>query len=435
MQETANDSRDFSKQNQVGILGVHSAYAALDLFVSVFLVARLLSVTDGDFSRVALFYACCWGGILLTFWLFSYVVKKFSRVWCIRGSAIGLLVGVILVLLLENNLREWYLLLGAVWGVASGIYWCSMHTFTSEALGGKKMSGYAAWYFITNAFMRIVFPFTLGAIIESPKLGFVAAAAIATGLAVVLVLFTLILRDRRKSEGKRFSVRTFLRLIRERKLSRPIWSQFWIQFLYGLQSVMTLGITILVFLSLQSNFSLGALTSIFAGVSIVALAIYKPIKSQRVKIWIYYVTSILPILAAIGLLFGASPLTVILCQAGYFSFRVVSNTELERARMNLMADFGAEHLHTEGLLFTEVSYVLARFVGLGLILAIYFSGVLYLFQVLLVLLATTVLLAAVLLHLWTRRHMSSTTPSPSVPPLRSKGEYQGGVSPPQFRVE
>ena len=402
-----NSPRDFSKQNQIGILGVHATQFALDIFVSVFLVSRLLEISGGNFSSVALFYLVCWGSLFVMFWLFSYVIKKFSRTWCIRASTAGLLLSIILILLLKDNLGDYYLLLGLIYGLSAGVYWCSMHTFTTEALGGKKMSGYIGWYIGISAFTRILFPFTLGAIIQF--VDFATAASIATGLAVILLVFTLILRDQKKTDGQGFSMRRFFRYIKVRKLTRPFWAQFLIQTLYGIIGVATICVTVLVFLEFEDNFTLGYLTSIFAGVSIVVLAVYKAIKAPRAKSWLYYIFSALPLLAAFGLLFGLSPVTVILCQAGYSSFKTSTQSELERSRMNLMSDFDAEHLHTEGLFFIEGAYTMARYIGLGLVVAIYFSGQTYLLQVFIVVLMALVLVAAIVLRIWKRKFLHVQT--------------------------
>lgn len=408
MEKTANDSekfpeRDFSRQNRIGILGVHAMHFALDIFVSVFLVAQILTVTNGDFSKVALFYAFVWGSIILTFWLFSYIVKNFSRVWCIRISTIGLLAGVILILVYQDSLTDWYLILGALWGLAEGIYWCSMHTFTSEAMGGKKMAGYAVLYTGISYLTRLVFPLTLGAVIQF--VDFALAVTIVVILAFLLLLFTLILRDQRKSEGRGFSMRAFAKYVRDKKLSRPLWAQFWLQFLYGLFSTATVCTTILVFLSVHDNFKLGYLSSICAGTSIVVLSLYKLIKSPRVKILFYHISSILPFVCSLGLLFEANQFTIVTCLIGYWAFRPAVQAELERARMNLMADFGAEHLHTEGLLFSEASYALARAVGLAAIIFAYFLDMFYVFQVIPVIIMASTFFAAIWLHIWTKKYI------------------------------
>ena len=402
MQKTANDLCDFSRRNQVGILGVHSTNCALDIFVSIFLVSRLLSMSDGNFSKVAFFYAVCWSGLMLTFWLFSYVVKKFSRVWCIRASTFGLLSSVILVLLLRDSLDQYYLILGAIYGLSLGIYWCSMHTFTSEALGGAKMSRYTALYVGITTFVRVVAPLTLGAIIEF--VDFAAAAAIATGLAAVLLMFTLILRDNRKSQGKGFSMRAFFEHIRRENIARPIFLQFWIQAFFGILLLASVAITVLVALTFKDDFALGYFTSAFAAASIITLTCYKAIRSPRAKAFVLHILSALPLLGAIGLLFGLSPATVIMCQAGFLTFKTAADSEFERTRLNLMADFGAEHLHTEGLLFIELGYGMARTVGLGLLLLAYFSGTFYFFRVFIFALMCIMLIGIVLLQLWRRKY-------------------------------
>lgn len=410
MKKTANDSgkfskHDFSRQNQIGVLGVHFSQTALNLFVAVFLTARLLTVTDGNFGMVGVFYAISYTTIMVAFWLFSYIIKKFSRVWCIRISTIFLLGNTVLVLLLQNKLTDYYLVLAVIYGIAQGIFWCSIHTFATEALGGKKMSGYVGWFISLTAFANIVFPFTLGALIEF--VSFTAAALIATGISIMLLLFTLTLRDQRKNNGAGFSLRVFFRHLRERQISRPMWLQFLIQSMYGIQTMVGICITILIVREFGSNYGLGALTSIFSAVALVTVVIYKAIKSQKLKIVVFYVASMIPLCCAVALLFTVSHVTIIMCMAGYTGFRVASQTELDRTRMNLMSDFNAEHLHTEGILFTEFSYFIARVLVCGLIALAFYTGIFFLFQIIVISLIALVPLSAVLLRLWTKKYIIS----------------------------
>ena len=114
---------------------------------------------------------------------------------------------------------------------------------------------------------------------------------------------------------------------------------------------------------------------------------------------------VMPLIGAIGLLFDVNLVLVVICQGAYLSFKPAAQQELERARTNLMADFGAEHLHTESLVFTEFGYFISRVTGIGLILLAYFSNVFFLFQVLIVVLMATFFVAIILLHRWTKKYL------------------------------
>jgi YQGE family putative transporter len=302
--------------------------------------------------------------------------------------------------LLQNQIADYYLMLGAVYGLTQGMYWSSMHTFTTEALGGKRMGGFVAWHVVLASFNRAVFPFTLGAIIQFVSFG--TAVLIMLCIAAVLLSFTFVMREQRKSGGAGMSMRRFFAHVREKKLSRRMWSQFFIQMMFPLQMTATVCITILIVLQFDNDFSLGALTSVFALVAILTMTLYKSIKSPRFKLCFYYVASMIPLVCAVALLFGVSNVTIILCQAGFVGFRMVSGSELDKTRMNLMSDIGAEHLHTEGLLFIESGYFIARMAVCSLIVLAFSLGIFF-FQVLVVALVATVPLSAVLLHLWTRK--------------------------------
>ena len=355
---------------------------------------------------VALFFSMLWGGVAATFWAFSYIIKRVSRAWCIRFATILLLVAIILVLLLQDSVDQYYLWLGLAWGLASGVYWCSMHTFAAEAMGGKSMAGFTTWFIAMGAFTRIVFPVTLGSIIEF--VGFATAATIATGLAITLLCFTMVLRDPRKTKGAGMSLIKFFKHMRAQKASRALWGQYFVQFCYGLFGVATLCTTILIVVQFQDNFGLGSLTSIGAAIAIAVLMTYKAIKHTRTKSVMLSIASTLPLLATIPLLFALNSFTLVLAVAGFLSFKSPAQAEMERAKLNMMTDFKAEQFHTESLVFIESAYLLARAVGIAIILGIYFSGIYYALQVLLFALIAMVPLSVILLHRWTKKYIVKT---------------------------
>lgn len=400
---TGDSKPDHSRRNQIAVLGIHVSNLALDLFVSVFLAAKILEVTNGNIGSVGLFNLIYYAAIFITFLLSSYIIKRVSRVWAVRVSILLTCSSILLILVLQGQLEKFYLMLAGVWGAAQGVYWASMHTFTTEALGGKKMAGYVIWYTALSSLTRVIFPFTLGAVIQYANKGFGVAVLVMLCISVVLLAFTFVMREQRKNGTVGLSMRKFFRHLRKEGHTRRTWSQFFIQMLFPLQSIVTVCITILIVLEFRNNFSLGALTSVFSGVAVLTITFYRIVKSQRIKTIVFFAASFIPLGCAAALLFSVSRTTIILCQAGFVGFRVVSGSELEKTRMNLMSDIDAEHLHTEGLLFIEFAYFLARMAACALIISAASFGAFF-FQVLVVVLIATVPLSAMLIYLWTRKY-------------------------------
>jgi len=407
------------RRNQVAVLGVHVTHLSLDLFVSVFLMAKILDVTNGSIGAVGLFNLVFFAALILAFWLASYVVKKISRVWCVRISILLSFIAILLILLLQSQLAEVYIMLAAVYGASQGIYWASMHTFTTETLGGKRMAGFVAWHVVLASAMRIIFPFTVGALIEYTKEGFGTAVLVMLVISLIELAFTFVMLEQRKSESAGLSMRKFFGHLRKEGQMRRTWSLLFAQLLFPLQGLITLCITVLIFLEFKSNFTLGLWSSVFAGVAILTIGFYKLIKSPRVKIITFYAASFIPLACAVALLFSVTPVTIIVCQAGFVGFRVVVGLELDKTRLNMMSDIGADHLHTEGLLFTEIGYFVVRVAACALIIYAASFGALF-FQILVVAFIATVPLSAILIHLWKRKYLTPQTEPLVVPPRYTK---------------
>jgi YQGE family putative transporter len=394
------------KRNQIGILGVHVAHAALDLFVSVFIIAKLLSTTDGNITKVALFYLVLFGAIALFYTIFSYVVKRYSRVWCVRASTLALVGSIVLILFLKDSLATYYLLFALCYGIAEGIYWSSIHLFTTEQMGGRQMRTYLTWFYVLMAATRIIFPVTLGAVIRF--VSFTVAAFIAAGIGIVLVLWSLFLREQSSTLSHNMSMKNFFTTIRDKNLSGKMWHNFGIQFVAMLFSCTSICLTILVVLVYGDNLELGVLTSIFAGASIASLTAYRLIRNRRARRICLWIASVLPALSAIGLLFGVSATSVIAIQIGATIFGVIPRMEFDRQRMNIMKDSGLEHLNAESMVFCEFAFAIGRFVVMSLmVLTFTLSGVTG-FAILVFTLTTMVLPSTYLFRRF-RRTYSQTT--------------------------
>ena len=405
------------KRNQIGVLGAHVCSQALILFVGTFLVANLFMETGNDLSVVATFHAVEWTALFVSFAFFSYIVKQHSRVLVIRVATAVLVASVCLILVFQDSLVDYYIILAAMFGFACGMYWSSMLTFISQTFAGRKMTGYIVWEQIIFAAARILFPFTLGALIEFVDFG--VAAALSLGIGVVLVGFTFFMREiKHEVKPQPLSMRGYLRTMKAAGLSRPLWGNLIIQFLHDFYRRVAVAITVLivvVFIDEDPNYTIGLFASVFAAANIVIIVCYKMIRSKRVKQILYYISGIVPVLAAIPLLFQVSALTIIILQAGFIAVGCIQKSEIDVLRINAMKIMGkccrseaegkvVECLHTESLLFTEFPMWIVRMTICGVIALAWFFDAFLVFQIFVVFLVALMPIAGLLTKRWYKKY-------------------------------
>jgi MFS family permease len=363
------------------MLGVHVCYWALSMLVNLFLIGEILDFTDGNFGAVGLFKLIYFVVLAGVFVAFSFLVKRISRVWCVRMAAGVAVLVVILVMLFDKYLAQYYLLFGVAWGISAGMYWASSAAIEAENIGAKRMSGFMGWFQLVNGAVSIIFPLTLGSVIE--WVDFWVASAICAAIGMIMVGMSFILAEDKGFRG-RFSARGFVRAVREKKMGKKIAGAVATQFVFGIAAMANICSIILVALTFESSFDLGMFTSIFAASGMVAVIVYKLIKNERAKWWAGLAAAIICVGGAFGLLIEVSVITVLLFKGSYATFSVVQRIESRAAALKTMRALDVTEFAVEYNSLIEFTYLVARVVCMGVVILAWHLGVMVLFSVLVV---------------------------------------------------
>ena len=385
------------KINLIAILGTNVAWAALDLFISTFLVAQLLFVTGGNTGAVALYYIVLYTTLFIFYAIFAYIVKKFSSVWCIRAGVIVDVVLICLVCVFGNQLANLYLVFAALSGIANGIFWIAVNDFTSTTMGGTKMLRFQAYVNIATSAAKIILPFTLGLLIT--YVSFFIATLVAIIIGVILIYFTFLMRSD-KTKPSPYSVKNYFKLIRDQKLVKPVALNFALQYTRALYGASGICVVILVANYFGNSFSLGYLTSIFSACAVVMLTLYRLIKSRHIKNEIFLICAILAFGLACGLLFEVNKVTIILFQLASAVFLVVPNIETGKLQFDAMKELGHNHVSTETLVMAEFAYLLGRLTVVGMILVSSTINSLLMFQIITIVFIGTAIVGYILFRTW-----------------------------------
>ena len=391
-----------ARRNQVGILGAHISGAALALFMNTFLLAYLLIATDNSLFVVAMYNLLLFGALFVGFAVTSYIIKRHSRVWAIRISAVAKVGSLLLVIFLQDHVVEFYMLFAALFGLAEGVYWGAILTLTSQTMG-RRMSGFIVWEQVVRSVASIVFPVTLGALIQF--VDFRVVAILCAVLGVILLGFTCLLREVKCHDCKPLSMTNYIRTMRARGMGRAVHYHFWLQTFHDFYRRVTLLLTVLIMVSFGDNLSLGIFGSVFAAANIAVIVIYKWAgPKRRAGKTMFWFSAVAPLAFGIALLFNVSPATIILLHVGYIALGCIVRAEADKLRFSLQKYLGDESWHTESLLLTESGFMLTRIAMPLIVLLAYFTDVFMIIQGLIVVMMAFVLVVAIMIATWHRRY-------------------------------
>ena len=310
------------------------------------------------------------------------------------------IISIALVCVFNKDLQNLYMVFAACCGLAGGIYWIGYNSFMANTMGGTKMLRFQAYSNIASSAAKIVLPFSLGAIIK--YVGFFAAAAVAFGIGLILITFTLIMQVDTAGKGK-LSYIAYFKLLKEKKLIKPVALNFAMQFFHDLRGRASFCVVILLavlYKGKDASFSIGWLSSVFSAMAIIMLTCYRLVKSRKVKNNVFLICASSAFLLSLGILFKMSLPTIIMFQFAQAVLLIVPQIETGKMQCDVMKELNQPHVTTESLVVVEFAYYLARIFIMSVVILAWHFNVFVVFKILACTLTFAAVVSYILFRTW-----------------------------------
>ncbi len=363
----------------------HAIYNVEELIVSTFLVAYIYSLTNGIFEyikNVGTYYILTFAFMLVTNLLFSKIVDQTNRVSIYR---LGIILRVALVLLsvfCGRNLAMMLPLAGFLNGLSCGCYYAAYNVIKQEMVERNKMKRYATLQILISEFVKIAMPISLGLLIDISTYAQVSIYVLILGLIQSGLSFGI---KSKKPLNSSFSLKQYFSTLKTKPEAYKKIKLIYIAcFLSGFTSIAGVLLNMCIMLELGNNFSLGALTSVFAILSMAVLLLTNKFTKPGKRKALFTVVAITSICLTISFAVCPNVVTLILHNLGICIVSIWFNSDLEIYRNKTlkeaeMYDFIAEHQS-----MCELTMNISRVVSFGLLLLIGLTMQLWLFYVALV---------------------------------------------------
>ena len=369
-----------------GLAVCHTFATVIDLFVSTFLIAHLYSFSNGVYNycfKAGLFQLIGYACMLVTYFLFSFWVAKTNRIWLYRLAIVMRSTVVIFSVFFGKQIAKYIWLAGMLDGCSKGMYWSSYNVLKQEMVSRTTIKGFSVFTYILTKCASVVFPVTIGALIEVSTFSQVSIYVLIICAIQLAVSFAV---RAHKPENSDFNIPDYLKRLKQ---NPPMWDKikdvYKLSMLYGTTSVLRIMMSVCIMIQSGSNLSLGAITSVVAISVITTTILFSKLTKEGKRSWLFIIMSILPIVGSLAFIIWPGLATVILfnfCEgiSGVFyivPFDIIRNRDLKEA--GLYQDI-AEHQAIVEILLCFVRVITYTFVVL-----LSFAGSKTVFYVILVL--------------------------------------------------
>ncbi len=384
------------------LLGVTCFTAILDVFYNTFLISRFYNLSGGDANKVISIYYII---VYATIPFISLIFRRYFKAKSTEAMRSGVIINALLMILIsamnDQMLISVYGIIGFLFGVSQAFYYVP-YSVVVATFAGKNSIRYCATSNMIFNIANIVFPITLGKIIDANSFRSVAIAL--TVLAILQVVLTFKVENIRNRVE--FNFHEFFKLIKNNIEERKkVENTAKITFYKGVNtSVLDRTVLLLIKSMFETEFELGRLTTIFAIITILvnylAQKIFRKKNGENISSKQFSYMKIILIFSMISVTSAIMYLIVMPSKNSFVIFRLISSIFItiillltDMNHYDVSSETG--NFKAEFQIFTEFCLGLGKVGGMAVLLIVdYIIGSIFAIDAVLIVIASIVIMHA-----------------------------------------
>ncbi len=352
----------------ISIIACDCLQAVICIFIDLFFVSQILKNPNASPSeniiKIGVFYIIFYLVLASGYSVTGYVLRKINKSIFVSIGAVFLTVVVLLVYLLGESVTSFTFVpvVAFIYGIGFTFFSSGFNNLTAETISSKHQVRFFAVKRIMFQITYIIFPVSLGLIIDNVNFSFMALIMLV--ICGLLIMFSFFIKPKKTYELS-FNLKSFGKFMKENKeATKPLWLVYVSNFFRGASyDCFTTLITILVVKEFSSNTSLGTFQSIFTAVSLITMFFY--LKYYRKKRATKFIapTIILVACTIVGILSVTNEVTIILFYAIYAILNVILMSISDSRRAGVVRVLSLHSHILESNAFAEFSLGAGKVIG------------------------------------------------------------------------
>lgn len=361
-------------------------YSTTGIFVSTFLVAYFLKITNESIVQISIFYMIIYALLSLGNLLIGKIVKikpKY-RTKILSIGAILRALFILLISLLKEKIAIYFSLIAILYALAEVFYWVAHETIFIEVTTNQNRKDYMALKTIFSKLINIIAPIVLGASIELYSFSKIAIYIFIISVIQIIASLKIKNNNLKKEKIEEYSINKFINSLdknQKNKIKKYLKSAV----AYGVieSSVQSL-VVIITIMTFKTSFNLGVLTSLFSICSMLALYLYKKYYNKKNSKIVLYTCSTLILLGVVGLVFDINKITLIIYNFLYTVSISILNVVYNTKKGDLVKECNIKKWKIEYVVYVDLFIAAGRVLGYSLMLIAGIFNNIVIFKILLV---------------------------------------------------
>lgn len=253
------------KRASIGLHICHTINTINELFLSTFLIAYIYSFSTDIFDYIfkATYYEIVtYLVFFIAYYVASKIVNKTNRISVYRFSIFIWAAFVVFAIFYGEQIAQMIWLAGILCGLARGVYWSSFNVLKQEMIGKSTMNKFSTFSMILQKTVSVVFPITLGALIDVTS--YSNAALVVLVFCLVQIFVSFLVKSKLPMNSDYNLKAYFKRLKEDNELNRRLKFLYKASFIYGMNNTVASFVNIYIMVLFGTNTSLGTITSFIA---------------------------------------------------------------------------------------------------------------------------------------------------------------------------
>lgn len=340
-----------------------------EIFLTTFLAAYFYKISADNIKYLSIYNIIDYLVATVGAFLLGDYIKRKNKIRLYRLGTIIKALYILLIIVLKERIIDYIYLIGFVIGLGTCTQGFSFNMIESEQISNKERTKYLSYKTAGAEIASILVPVLLGAYITFSS--YEIAAVLIFIFSIAKIILTFFIKNKNK-ETNSIDLKEFMKIV---KSDKKINKLYFIEFLKGMTryGVMSLVISLLVIYELKTELKLGALTSVFSILTIIAMALFAKYYNKNKENFILNICAIAILISFVLMLYSINMTTIITYNTVYYIFiNILINITQKRlfdySNKELLKDkYNTEFFILRELYLNigrEIGYIILLFVGI-----------------------------------------------------------------------
>lgn len=348
------------------LIAIHTIHSIIDLFISTFLVAYFLNITDNNIVPASLFYMFTYAISMIGFPLIGPLIKTDKKKYIYNLSFVVNALLLLFIIHFKENVINYIWLLGLTSGLEKTFFWFPQNVMVSQLAGENQIIKFNGYKSGLAGLVKIIMPIFFGWLITIDS--FINTAVFVLFLAILEFILSNFISAPKNNDNKFNLKKLVLLAIRKTKIKLSLY----VEILRGFASdILDILIVLYIVYLFKTNLNLGIFTSIFAICTVLANIFFG--KNCKFKQFtpLIWTCSILTFLSIIYFVFDTTKLSFIVYNLIFASAWQIIRTVIDINMYKVSQDkLVSVHYRDEYMALREFVLCFARILGYGFLIII-----------------------------------------------------------------